>query len=46
MLGKKSADKEKAIVPNIFIGGILSNVSVLKVPLMRMSSTYPLKTCI
>src|SRR6266498_5115433 len=28
MLGKKSADKKKAIVPNIFIGGILSNVSV------------------
>jgi len=32
MLGKKSANKEKAIVPNIFIGGILSNVSALKVP--------------
>ena len=30
MLGKKSADKEKAIVPNILIRGILSNVSALK----------------
>ena len=30
MLGKKSANKKKAIVPNIFIGGILLNVSVLK----------------
>ena len=32
MLGKKSANKKKAIVPNIFIGGILLNVSALKVP--------------
>ncbi len=30
ILGKKSADKEKAIVSNIFIGEILSNVSALK----------------
>jgi len=30
MLGKKSANKEKAIVPNILIRGILLNVSVLK----------------
>jgi len=30
MLGKKSADKEKAIVPNILIRGILLNVSALK----------------
>jgi len=29
-LGKKSADKKKAIVPNILIRRILSNVSVLK----------------
>ena len=30
MLGKKSADEEKAIVPNILIGGILLNVCALK----------------